>query len=209
MQSEGGGDRAQHGTADPIAIDDVLRPRRRHRALGTDSWCSWPGWSDSAEASASPSMRGGLGQASVSGDVGPSRSAHRSSLLRGSRVRELPKTEAQDTRRLALPSIDQQGVRVTSPTSIVCPARICSLLIRAAPRHRPSRSGADPGTNRRHATGVDCTFHDLRHHAGTLTASAGASVRESMARLGHASPAGCAALPTRRGGTRRCAGCLD
>jgi integrase len=36
--------------------------------------------------------------------------------------------------------------------------------------------------------GVDCTFHDLRHVAGTLNASAGASIRESMARLGHASP---------------------
>ena len=35
---------------------------------------------------------------------------------------------------------------------------------------------------------VDCTFHDLRHVAGTLNASAGASIRESMARLGHASP---------------------
>lgn len=38
------------------------------------------------------------------------------------------------------------------------------------------------------AADVDCTFHDLRHHAGTLTASAGASIRESMARLGHSSP---------------------
>lgn len=36
---------------------------------------------------------------------------------------------------------------------------------------------------------VECTFHDLRHHAGTLTATAGASIRESMARLGHSSPA--------------------
>jgi integrase len=43
--------------------------------------------------------------------------------------------------------------------------------------------------NARRDAGVECTFHDLRHHAGTLTATAGASIRESMARLGHSSPA--------------------
>lgn len=31
-------------------------------------------------------------------------------------------------------------------------------------------------------------FHDLRHHAGTSAATAGASLREIMARMGHASP---------------------
>ncbi len=36
---------------------------------------------------------------------------------------------------------------------------------------------------------VACTFHDLRHVAGTLNAVAGATLKESMARLGHASPA--------------------
>ncbi len=42
--------------------------------------------------------------------------------------------------------------------------------------------------NARQAADVDCTFHDLRHLAGTLTATAGASIRESMARMGHSSP---------------------
>jgi len=42
--------------------------------------------------------------------------------------------------------------------------------------------------NARRDASVECTFHDLRHHAGTLTATAGASTRESMARLGHSSP---------------------
>jgi integrase len=42
--------------------------------------------------------------------------------------------------------------------------------------------------NARRDSGVECTFHDLRHHAGTLAATAGASIRESMARLGHSSP---------------------
>jgi integrase len=35
----------------------------------------------------------------------------------------------------------------------------------------------------------DLHLHDLRHFANTLAASAGASTRELMARLGHASPA--------------------
>lgn len=42
--------------------------------------------------------------------------------------------------------------------------------------------------NARDAVGVDYTFHDLRHLAGTLNATAGASIRESMARMGHSSP---------------------
>jgi hypothetical protein len=41
----------------------------------------------------------------------------------------------------------------------------------------------------RSAAKVDCTFHDLRHVAGTPNATAGASIKEAMARLGHASPA--------------------
>ena len=40
----------------------------------------------------------------------------------------------------------------------------------------------------RRATNVDCSFHDLRHVAGTLNAAAGATTKEAMARLGHASP---------------------
>lgn len=38
------------------------------------------------------------------------------------------------------------------------------------------------------ATGLSCTFHDLRHLAGTLNAAAGATLKESMARMGHTSP---------------------
>jgi integrase len=39
----------------------------------------------------------------------------------------------------------------------------------------------------RTAAGVDCTFHDLRHVAGTLNAQAGATLKEAMRRLGHSS----------------------
>jgi integrase len=42
--------------------------------------------------------------------------------------------------------------------------------------------------NARTAAEVSYTFHDLRHLAGTLNATAGASIRESMSRMGHASP---------------------
>ena len=37
-------------------------------------------------------------------------------------------------------------------------------------------------------SGIECTFHDLRHLAGTLNAVAGATLKESMKRMGHASP---------------------
>jgi integrase len=37
-------------------------------------------------------------------------------------------------------------------------------------------------------TKIDCTFHDLRHLAGTLNAAAGATLKESMTRMGHTSP---------------------
>lgn len=39
----------------------------------------------------------------------------------------------------------------------------------------------------RRDTGLDVRLHDLRHLAGTLTALAGATLRETMARLGHTS----------------------
>ena len=35
---------------------------------------------------------------------------------------------------------------------------------------------------------AELRFHDLRHLAGTLTALAGATIKEIQARLGHASP---------------------
>lgn len=41
----------------------------------------------------------------------------------------------------------------------------------------------------RRKTGLDeVCLHDLRHLAGTLTAQAGATLRETMDRLGHSSP---------------------
>ncbi len=59
-----------------------------------------------------------------------------------------------------------------------------------------ARTGNSPTKDRfrwewqlaRRATGLDHTFHDLRHLAGTLNAIAGATTKEAMARLGHTSP---------------------
>lgn len=107
-------------------------------------------------------------------------------FVSGQPRRELPKTEA-GTRRLALPAVVGAAVERHLDEFELSG----DVLLFA-----DSRTGTTPtitvwrrvwDTARRDAD-VDCTFHDLRHHAGTLTASAGASIRESMARLGHASP---------------------
>lgn len=57
--------------------------------------------------------------------------------------------------------------------------------------------------------GLDETvrFHDLRHHAGTSAATAGASLREIMARMGHASSD--ASLRYLKASARRDAGIAD
>ena len=107
-------------------------------------------------------------------------------FVKGEPRRELPKTEA-GTRRLALPSaVGREVERHLGEFGL-----LGEDLLFADPR-----SGTTPTitvwrrvwNKARRSAEVDCTFHDLRHHAGTLTASAGASIRESMARLGHASP---------------------
>jgi integrase len=46
-----------------------------------------------------------------------------------------------------------------------------------------------PWTRARKTVGVSYRLHDLRHLAATLTAATGASTKEIMARIGHASPA--------------------
>ena len=107
-------------------------------------------------------------------------------FVRGEPRRQFPKTEA-GTRRLALPSaVGKEVERHLADFGLNG-----DDLFFADPR-----TGTTPTitvwrrvwNKARRTAEVDCTFHDLRHHAGTLTASAGASIRESMARLGHASP---------------------
>jgi integrase len=100
--------------------------------------------------------------------------------------RELPKTDA-GTRRLALPSVVGKEVERYIAQFELSDDDLLFADERTATT--PTITVWRPvWNNARRDAGVDCTFHDLRHHAGTLTASAGASIRESMARLGHGSP---------------------
>jgi integrase len=68
-----------------------------------------------------------------------------------------------------------------TPTSIVFTSVKGSLLI--------NRYFAPYWHRAKLAAGVDSSvrFHDLRHLAGTTAATAGASLREVMARMGHSS----------------------
>lgn len=108
-------------------------------------------------------------------------------FVNGDAVHQPPKTSA-GVRRLALPSVVTAVVEEhlaefgpTDPDGLLFVDR---------------RTGTTPTLtvwrrvwdNARRDADVDCTFHDLRHVAGTLAATAGASVRESMARMGHSSP---------------------
>lgn len=98
-----------------------------------------------------------------------------------------PKTAA-GVRRLTLPDIVADELRsqlatyvATEPDALVFTAAHSS----DTPTKTVWRRAWDRA---RRATGVDCSFHDLRHVAGTLDAAAGATTKEAMARLGHASP---------------------
>jgi integrase len=109
-------------------------------------------------------------------------------FVRDKALHQAPKTMA-GVRRLALPS----AVSVVAEHHLIgfCRSEPDALLF------TDQRTDSTPTltvwrrvwANARRDAGVECTFHDLRHHAGTLTATAGASIRESMARPGHSSPA--------------------
>ncbi len=105
----------------------------------------------------------------------------------GDTVLQQPKTDA-GYRTLALPEslaavlaahldtyvqADRESFLFTEPVSQESPTK---------DRFRSEWAAA------RRKTGTNCTFHDLRHVAGTLNAIAGATTKEAMARLGHASP---------------------
>jgi integrase len=63
------------------------------------------------------------------------------------------------------------------------------LFVDALTKETPSKTDWRTLWDRaRRESGVECTFHDLRHVAGTLNAAVGATIKEAMARLGHASP---------------------
>ena len=108
---------------------------------------------------------------------------------------------------------DQHGYRLGPPKTnaghrrLALPALVVDELVHHLDEFVPSDSPeallfttAETGTTptptvwrsrwakARTAAGVTCTFHDLRHVAGTLNAQAGATLKEAMRRLGHSSP---------------------
>lgn len=108
-------------------------------------------------------------------------------FIKGEPSRQPPKTAA-GVRRLALPGV--LGDAVEEHLAVFGPfAPDAPLFVDPCTGTTPSLMvwrGAWDGA--RKATSLDYTFHDLRHLAGTLNAAAGASIREAMARMGHASP---------------------
>jgi integrase len=108
---------------------------------------------------------------------------------------------------------DEHGYRMAPPKTnaghrrLALPAVVVDELVHHLAGYVPSDSPdallfttAETGTtptptvwrsrwaHARKTAGVDCTFHDLRHVAGTLNAQAGATLKEAMRRLGHSSP---------------------
>ena len=69
---------------------------------------------------------------------------------------------------------------VPEPDALVFPSPGGGLMPKATWRRIWSKAAV--------TAAYEGTFHDLRHVAGTLNAAAGATLKESMARLGHVSP---------------------
>ena len=105
-------------------------------------------------------------------------------LVSGAELTE-PKTAA-GRRRVALPAVvaDEIGRHLEhfvgeDADALLFPAPSGGLVTKMSWRRIWGRAVKD--------SGYDATFHDLRHVAGTLNAAAGATIKEAMARLGHAS----------------------
>jgi integrase len=76
----------------------------------------------------------------------------------------------------------------TSPPGASAPMASCSPAPEGGPMRRSNfrRRAWEPVVRQLDLAGL--RFHDLRHSAGTLTAVAGATTKELMARMGHSSP---------------------
>jgi integrase len=121
-------------------------------------------------------------------------------LLHGTvRVERAVSERADGTLLVGDPKTDAGRRSVTIPPHIV-PALEDHLAHYVDPEPEaplfPSREGSwlRPGSLQEHwnrarvAVGVRYVFHDLRHFGATMAAATGASTREIMARIGHASP---------------------
>ena len=105
----------------------------------------------------------------------------------GTRLVTAPKTDA-GTRRVYLPAVVTQALREhlneygTGPAGLLFTGPLSDGLRRATFYKEWNLARKAVGYPQLH-------LHDLRHAAGTLAAQTGATLREVMARLGHASPA--------------------
>lgn len=108
-------------------------------------------------------------------------------LRDGTLVLGPPKTEA-GIRTVAIPAIIVTDL--ASHVAEFTPPGVDSLIF-PGEADRPFRTATfhQDWTGARRAVGVEgLHFHDLRHTGNTLTASTGASTKELMSRMGHASP---------------------
>jgi len=102
------------------------------------------------------------------------------------------------------PSISQHPCRLRSPRTWTGSARRVTKpwCSRDRSRRPPTATLYKAWNKARRAAGLDqLHLHDVRHAAGTLAAQTGATTRELMSRLGHASPA--AALRYQHAAERR------
>jgi integrase len=109
-------------------------------------------------------------------------------LAHGELVLGPPKSDA-GVRTLVLPEflikeLEEHLARFTGPEAIdrVFPGE------KGGPLRRHVLAKHWAGTRQPAGLPVGFRFHDLRHTANTITAAAGASTRELMHRMGHASP---------------------
>jgi integrase len=108
-------------------------------------------------------------------------------LTNGTRVVTAPKTEA-GTRSVHLPAMVNSAMK--DHIEFYGPSHPMGLLFKGplAEGLRRSTFYKEWDKARRAVDHPELHFHDLRHAAGTLAAQTGATLREIMARLGHASP---------------------
>lgn len=107
----------------------------------------------------------------------------------GSTIMEGPPKSAAGIRAVAMPPVLVAEI-MTHLDTYVAPGRDALVFTGAmGAQVRGTNFNKVFGKARDEIGRPNLHLHDLRHYANTLAASAGASTRELMARLGHASPA--------------------
>ena len=102
-------------------------------------------------------------------------------------ILQAPKTMAGN-RKVALPESLAAILRTHLAHNVGSEADAFVFAMERSGRPPSDKTWKSIWGHARRTADVAYTFHDLRHHAGTLNAQAGATLKEAMARLGHASP---------------------